>query len=258
MRFFYTCLFGALIVLTVATPVLAAEIVLPAGTLKGPEIEALVAGKTIRAEDAEKNVREIFFFPEGEIRQVRANGDYEKGKWRVKEDRLCISAEGDRDCRIVVKQNNAYRTYVVKLDNKHQLEETFVAISSGNQVFARMKKSLTEGVALPKGTLNAEEVLQLFYDRTVESVTAAQERESRSYYAPNGEVNQYRNDKKRTGKWGVKENGRICLEMEDLPGKCRIIVYENGEYRKYIVKKNGQHIHSVSYPKFRKGNPYHL
>ena len=34
--------------------------------------------------------------------------------------------------------------------------------------------------------------------------------------------------------------------MENLPEKCRIIVKEGAEYKKYIVKKNGKHVHSVN------------
>lgn len=113
-------------------------------------------------------------------------------------------------------------------------------------------------IVLPAGTLSSEEVLALFKDQTVYSVTAAQGRESVSYYDPNGEVRQMRNGVKRTGTWRVTKNGRICLQMEDLPEKCRIIVKEKGTYKKYIVKKNGEHQHSVSYPAFRDGNPLGL
>ena len=44
--------------------------------------------------------------------------------------------------------------------------------------------------------------------------------------------------------------------MEDLQEKCRIIVKEDGEFKKYIVKKNGQHQHSVSYRKFTPGKTF--
>jgi hypothetical protein len=112
--------------------------------------------------------------------------------------------------------------------------------------------------ALPAGTLTSPEVFALFNNKTVFSVTAVQLRESVSYYDPNGEVRQMRHSITRKGRWRVTDFGRICLQMEDLPEKCRIIAKENGIYKKYIVRKSGPHQHSVSYPEFRDGNPLGL
>jgi len=113
-------------------------------------------------------------------------------------------------------------------------------------------------VSLPPGTLSSAELLELFNNKTVFSVTAVLQRESLSYYDPNGEVRQRRNGVTRTGRWRVTDNDRICLQMEELPEKCRIIVREEGIYKKYIVRKDGVHQHSVSYPEFRDGNPFGL
>jgi hypothetical protein len=44
--------------------------------------------------------------------------------------------------------------------------------------------------------------------------------------------------------------------METLGEKCRIIVKEGDEYKKYIVKKNGHHQHSVSYRNFAPGKQF--
>ena len=107
---------------------------------------------------------------------------------------------------------------------------------------------------LPAGTLNAEQLVELFSGKTVESVTAVRERVSLTYYAPNGNLLQSRKGLTRTGRWRVTDDARICLQMEDLPEKCRIIVNESGIYKKYIVKKSGQHQHSVTYRSFREGN----
>lgn len=113
-------------------------------------------------------------------------------------------------------------------------------------------------VALPAGTLNAVELFQLFSDRTVESVTAVQGRESTSYYDPNGQVRQLRLGQVRKGRWRVTASSRICLQMEDLPEKCRIVVKEQGTFHKYIVKKNGRHQHTITYSRFLPGNPLGL
>jgi len=110
-------------------------------------------------------------------------------------------------------------------------------------------------VKLPDGTLTSAEVFALFNDRTVTVITAVRQREGVSYYDPNGEIRQMRNGVMRVGHWRVTDSGRICLQMEDLPEKCRIIVKEGAVYKKYIVRKNGLHQHSVTYIRFREGNP---
>lgn len=120
------------------------------------------------------------------------------------------------------------------------------------------QKLEVKSVPLPPGALTSAEVISLFSNKTVFSVTAVQRRESVSYYDPTGEVRQLRNGNLHIGHWRVTDSGRICLQMENRPEKCRIIVLENGLYKKYIVRKNGKHQHSVSYPEFRNGNPLGL
>lgn len=128
-----------------------------------------------------------------------------------------------------------------------------VLLCGAEQVIAAKPQSKPK-ITLPAGTLTSAEIFALFNDRTVYSVTAVRGRESVSYYALNGEVRQLRNGVKRFGFWRVTDSARICLQMEDLPEKCRIVVDEKGTYKKYIVRKDGKHQHSVSYPVFREGN----
>jgi hypothetical protein len=103
------------------------------------------------------------------------------------------------------------------------------------------------------GTLKRDEVVELFSGMTVESVTAVKGRASQTYYDPAGTVEQVRGDQVRFGTWRVTDNARICLQMEGLAEKCRIIVREGDDVKKYIVKKNGRHQHSVSYYRFTPG-----
>lgn len=109
-------------------------------------------------------------------------------------------------------------------------------------------------VPLPKGTLNAAEVQQLFSDHTVTSVTVAKKRESVTYYDPNGEARQIRAGELRNGTWRVSKNGRICLQFGSNE-QCRIIVWEDAKYKKYVVKDDGQHRYVVDYKSFQDGNP---
>ena len=228
------------------------EIPLPASTLNAQQIETLFSGYTAAANTPDGKDQELvtYFGKDGKVEQAQ-KGFIEKGKWYVREDaRLCVDLKGEkRDCRIIVKDGDAYRQYAVKLDGNHNHELTWVEFRKGKHL-ARMSTA----PLLPEGTLDHDQVVALFNDRTVESVTADKGRVSRTYYAPDGSVDQLRNGKHRRGKWRVTKNGRICLQMEGRSEKCRIIVKEKGEYHKYIVKKNGHHQHSVSYRSFVAGN----
>jgi hypothetical protein len=113
--------------------------------------------------------------------------------------------------------------------------------------------AVPQSIVLPSGTLNADQVSALFMNKTVTSVTVASGRESVSYYDPNGDVRQLRKGERRNGVWRITKNGRICLKF-DAKEKCRIIVKEEGDYRKYVVKKSGQHRPVVDYKSFKSGN----
>lgn len=112
---------------------------------------------------------------------------------------------------------------------------------------------MAESISLPTGTLSEKAVTRLFSDKTAQSVSVRKGRVSLTYYDPNGTLEQLRDGTKRHGIWRVTKNGRICLAFAGSKEKCRIIVKEGKTYKKYIVKKSGQHQHSVSYQQFLPG-----
>ena len=229
------------------------EIVLPDGALNAKQIERQFKGKSAVAKVADKERAEFYYFAgDGSVIEAR-DGWQKSGKWYVREDgRLCIDLKGEhRDCRMIIKEGNNYHQYAAKLDGNHRYEQTYADFRDGNQLLKMSTKPL-----LPLGTLKKEQVIKLFSGQTVESVTANKSRVSHSYYSPDGTVEQVRNGAKRYGKWRVRSDARICLQMEALEEKCRIIVKEGDEYKKYIVKKNGHHQHSVSYRKFAPGKQF--
>ncbi len=230
-----------------------AAIDLPQGVLDAAQIGPLFSGNTVGATVEGKDQELVFFFgPDGQLTQVR-DGFQESGTWDIREDgRLCIDlASSGRDCRIIVKQGAKYQQYAVKKDGNHRYELTYGVFQKGKHLAKLSKEPL-----LPVGTLNKTEVIELFSGKTFESVTAGKGRISETYYNPDGTLEQLQHGEKRFGKWRVNNSGRICLQMEDLQEKCRIIVKEDGEFKKYIVKKNGQHQHSVSYRKFTAGKTF--
>jgi hypothetical protein len=229
------------------------EIVLPQGTLNAKELKKLFVEKTVASQTVKKMRKSVTYYEsDGNIRQVNYDGEYRKGKWNVTENgRLCLQIKNHRKkCRVVVHEDSGYKQYVLKRDNNHKHVINYLSFKNGNHLLKEPVKLRTIA-ALPSGTLNAEQVFNLFNNKAVESVTAVKKRKSLSYYHPFGLINQSRNGKARHGKWRVMEDGRICLQMESLREKCRVIVYEDGEYKKYIIKKNGKHVHSVSYTKFK-------
>jgi len=229
------------------------EILLPQGVLNAPQINQLVQGKTVAAVVEGKDRDMAFFFgKDGNLQWVR-DGWQRAGKWEVREDgRLCTELKGaGRDCRIIVKQDQEYRQYAVNKDGNHHYEMTYTKFLDGEKLAAVSNSPL-----LPEGTLKRKKIVELFSGRTVESVTASKGRVSQSYYNPDGTLEQRRNGAKRYGKWRVKKDARMCLQMEDLEEKCRIIVEEDGAIKKYIVKKNGRHQHSVSYRIFTPGKRF--
>lgn len=227
------------------------QLPLPTGTLTGSQIESLFSGKTVVADSPDGKNQEsvIYFANDGKVRQTE-KGFLIQGKWRIREDdRLCIDLKGEeKDCRIIVKAPEGYRQYAVKLDGQHRHELTYVDFKPGNHL-----AQMSAYPILPVGTLDEKQVKELFSGKTVESVSARKSRTSLTYYDPGGTVEQVRQGQERYGFWRVTPNGRICLQMENFAEKCRIIVKEGGEYKKYIVKKNGRHQHSVSYRKFMDG-----
>lgn len=250
------CILSVLLVLFSAELFAMTEestIVMPAGALNAAQIEGQFKGKSAVAKVADKERAEFYYFADdGSVVEVR-NGWQKRGKWYVRDDgRLCIDLGGEhRDCRMIIKEGKDYHQYAAKLDGNHRYEQTYSDFRNGDQLLKMSSEPL-----LPFGTLKKKEVIELFSGRTVESVTASQSRVSHTYYAPDGAVEQVRNGAKRYGKWWVRSDARICLQMEDRREKCRIMVKEGDEYKKYIVKKNGHHQHSVSYRKFAPGKQF--
>lgn len=233
-------------------PVLVhAELPLPAGTLTSDELKSLFFYTTAEVDTVNSKEQIILYFsPQQDLTKI-IDGRLYEGRWKVnKKDRLCTQFEKkDWSCRIVVKGDTDYRQYVVRKDGNHRHELTYRMFHPGKKM-----AELSPVPLLPVGTLDRKQLKKLFADKTVESITAGKGRISRTYYGADGSVTQLRNGQKRYGKWRVSKQGRMCLQMENLKEKCRIISKEGDVYKKYIVKKNGRHQHSVSYRDFLSGN----
>lgn len=112
------------------------SVTLPPGTLDAAAVTALFSGKTVESvTDSSGRVSLTYYGANGELRQLQ-NGAKRSGTWKVRDDgRICLEFPGDSSqCRIIVKEGDIYRKYVVKLNGMHKPVVTYRSFSPGNLV----------------------------------------------------------------------------------------------------------------------------
>ncbi len=238
-----------LLIMLTARP-LPAEVLPDNEILSALEIKQLISGKTVEMSFVtakEKGFR--YFSPVGAVTQLRNNW-LESGNWKVNEsNRLCFRiAEENWNCRILIKDKEGISQYIAKKDGNHLRELSYTFFYDGDQLLERAKLP-----SLPLEQLTRDSIIDLFADKTVESETVRKKRVSLTYYRPDGTLELVRNGRIHAGLWRVTGSGRMCLKIDDSQEKCRIIVREGSTFSKYIVKKNGQHQHSIRYRRFIPG-----
>ncbi len=113
---------------------------------------------------------------------------------------------------------------------------------------------LASGPAAAERTLNRDEVMTLFSDKTVQYYHERKDFDIEAYYAPDGSLRGKRGDKKLNATWSVEEHGSLCISRHGQ-NRCRIIVENNGVYKKYKEKGDGSRVLVITYRKFIDGNP---
>ena len=102
--------------------------------------------------------------------------------------------------------------------------------------------------------LSADEVRQLFSDKTVEGEVVRLKRRYKAYYSADGVFKGIRAH----GEWKVTEDGQHCLRYgEKTVWSCGIIMAaEDGSFKKYLpaATPNEKNIHIVTFHKFTTGN----
>lgn len=114
----------------------ATPVQLPAGTLDAAAVKALFADNSVEAVDDMSHVASLtYYYPNSLLRQT-VKGKVYNGTWTVRKDgRLCEQINcRDKKCRIIVKEGDVYKKYVVKRDNNHRLETTYKSFKKGNLV----------------------------------------------------------------------------------------------------------------------------
>ena len=102
--------------------------------------------------------------------------------------------------------------------------------------------------------LSADEVRQLFSDKTVVGEVVRLKRRFTAYYSADGIFK----NKKTKGEWKVTEEGQHCLRYgEKKMWSCGIIsAAEDGSYKKYLpaTTPKEKNIHIITFHKFTAGN----
>ena len=109
---------------------------LPAGTLDAAAVKALFVDKTVEAVDDKTHIVSLtYYYPNSLIRQS-VKGKMYNGTWKIRKDgRLCEQVKcNDRKCRIIVKEGDVYKRYIVKRDNNHRPIMTYKSFKKGNLV----------------------------------------------------------------------------------------------------------------------------
>lgn len=109
---------------------------LPAGTLNTAEVTALFSGQTAHSVlDSNGRISLTYYSPSGLTNQSR-KGKIRHGSWRVRNDgRICLAFEGGNEkCRIIVKEGDIYRKYIVKKNGKHERIISYKSFRAGDLV----------------------------------------------------------------------------------------------------------------------------
>ncbi len=107
---------------------------------------------------------------------------------------------------------------------------------------------------VPVQLMNSE-LSALFVNHTVESYNLKNKVTSLTYYAPDGQAIQQRDQTNRLGSWKIVNN-EVCLSMEDKPYSCRPVYKVGKRYYKYKARKNGSMKKIIRYRSFEAGKTF--
>jgi hypothetical protein len=103
--------------------------------------------------------------------------------------------------------------------------------------------------------LNAEQVTTLFSGKTVEYHHETLNFDFAVYYAPDGSLRGTREGQPMSKMhWSVNNKGELCIAYHQR-NRCHPIMKQDGVYKKYKVRKDGETEILVTYRKFIQGNP---
>lgn len=102
-------------------------------------------------------------------------------------------------------------------------------------------------------TLSAKEVNKLFIGNTYEATIPSRNLTMTVYVDPDGTLRGMQGGHKFMSKWSINEYGQICVSYKEKKS-CRIVMEDNGVYKKYKINEQGEKIVLVIYQSFTPGN----
>ena len=108
--------------------------------------------------------------------------------------------------------------------------------------------------AVAETKLNAQQVRNLFTNKTVNAFHELKKVPVTLFYSDSGKVSGiFSNGKLGSTSWSINDSGKICLKVKakDL---CFDVINDGSSYKKYLVKANGQRVLVFSMETFTKGN----
>lgn len=102
-------------------------------------------------------------------------------------------------------------------------------------------------------TLSAKEVSKLFIGNTYEAAIPSRNLKMTVYVDPDGTLRGMQGGHKFMSKWSINEQGQICISYKEKMS-CRIVMEDNGVYKKYKINEQGEKIVLVIYQSFTAGN----
>jgi len=102
--------------------------------------------------------------------------------------------------------------------------------------------------------LAPSEIRHLVVGKTVDEDVVSRGERSSTYYSPSGNLHCIVNGASEFyGSWDIKDNGELCVEFGGSR-RCRVVVEEDGVYKKYKIRSDGSRKHVVTFEKFNDGD----
>jgi len=110
--------------------------------------------------------------------------------------------------------------------------------------------------ACPERILSADELSQLFSGNTYKASIPSRNIQMTVYVDPDGTMRGMQGGHKFTSKWAINDKDEICVSYRDKMS-CRIVIEDNGVYKKYKINDKGEKVLLVIYQSFTPGNINH-
>lgn len=122
-------------------------------------------------------------------------------------------------------------------------------------MFSTAGLAAQDALELPAGALTADQINSLVSGKTAAAKSVDGKKQAMVvFFQDDGKVRLVKNGRLTKGKWKVREDGRLCIDLKGKSQDCRAIAKDGGNYRQYAIKLDGNHRHELTYVDFKNGN----